>query len=167
MRNAATLATIATLASLAAAPLAAQQSAVEAHANFARTTQSNTNSWGAGALYQLTFGGKQAPVQLSTSLGADYLKEEGGGSSQTSGSIDVNLQAGGGSTVSPYVGGSVSENWLSGGDVPNDPKVGLEYIIGAQIKATPSVAVRVEVRPGYVKTQEHNVTYRLGFMTSF
>ena len=144
----------------------AQTSQVEAHASFARTTETHTNAWGAGAQYQLTFGAKQAPVQLSTSLGADYSKQEDGGASNTSASIDVNLQMGGGATVSPYVGASVSENWMSGDNAPDDPKIGLEYIIAAQLKATPTLSVRAEVRPGYVKTQEHTVTYRLGFLMS-
>ena len=162
------LAMLAAFAAVAGAPLGAQQSSVEAHANFARTTQTHLSSWGGGTQYQLLFGGTQQPVQLGSSLGVDYQKQEKGGPSETSGALDVTAQPGGDSPVTPYVGGSVSENWLSGGGAPSGAKLGLEYIIGAQVKLEPKgpLSLHAEVRPGYVRTQEHSISYRLGVAMS-
>lgn len=42
--------------------------------------------------------------------------------------------------------------------------LGLEYIVGLQFKPesqTP-LTLKFEVRPGYVKTQEHSITWRFG-----
>lgn len=153
---------------VAAGTLGAQEKAIEGHANWARTTQTHQNSWGGGAQFQLTWGQKTDPVQLGTSLAADYQKQENGGPSQTSGSLDVTLQPGGGGAVTPYAGGSVSENWLSGGGAPSGAKLGLQYVVGAQIKPESKgpLALRLEVRPGYVHTQEHSITYSLGLSAS-
>lgn len=162
--------TILGLAAVAAAavPCSAQQRQIEGHANYANTVQSHQNSWGAGASYQLTWGGQSAAVQLGTSLAADYQKQENGGMSQTSASYDMTLQPGGNSTVTPYVGGSVGANWLSGPGAPSGAQLGLQYILGAALKLERQapLAVRLEVRPGYVKTQEHTVTGRLGVSLS-
>jgi hypothetical protein len=152
----------------AAGRLAAQQQQVEAHASWARTTQSNQNSWGGGAQYQVTWGAKTAPVQVGTSVAGDYMKQEHGGPSQTSASLDVTLQPGGGGALTPYAGGSVSENWLSGGGAPSGAKLGLQYIVGVQWKPAPKgpLALQLQLRPGYVHTQEHSVTLRLGLSSS-
>ena len=88
------LARLAVFAAVAGVPLGAQQSSVEAHANFARTTQTHLSSWGGGTQYQLLFGGTQQPVQLGSSLGVDYQKQEKGGPSETSGALDVTRQPG-------------------------------------------------------------------------
>ena len=151
-----------------AGTLGAQEKSIEGHATWARTTQTHQNAWGAGAQFQLTWGQKTDPVQLGTSLAGDYQKQENGGPSQTSGSIDVTLQPGGGGSFTPYAGGSVSENWLSGGGAPSGAKLGLQYLVGAQFKPEPQgrVALRLELRPGYVRTQEHTVTVRFGVSSS-
>ena len=155
---------IAAAAIASALPCAAQLPSAEGHASYARTTQSHQNAWGAGGNVELTWGGKQAPAQLGTALGLDYQKEENGGSKQTNASLDVTLQPGGGSLFTPYAGGSVSENWMSGPGSPSGAQLGLQYIIGAQLKLGPGspLALTAEVRPGYVRTQEHSVTARLG-----
>lgn len=146
----------------AASTAGAQQSSVEGHANYSRTTQSHLSSWGGGAQYGLTFGSSHKP-RLGTSLGADYMKQEKGGPSQISGSLDVTVQVQAGPLVSPYVGGSVSENHTSGGGQSStDPGYG--YIVGTLVKLAPSshVSLRFEVRPGYVRGQEHTVAGRFG-----
>jgi len=148
----------------AASPAAAQERSVEGHANYARTTQTHQNSWGAGAQYGLTFGSQGAP-QLGTSVAADYMKQENGGSQQLSGSIDATVQISLGPSVAPYVGGSASINRLSGGSLSSSvTKPGFQYIVGTQVKLDPQgpLALRFEVRPGYVRTQEHSVTGRFG-----
>ena len=143
---------------------AAQERSLEGHANYARTTQTHQSSWGAGAQYGLTFG-KQGAPQLSTSAGVDYSKQENGGSQQFGGSLDAALQVSLGPSVSPYAGGSVSINRLSGGTLSSSvTEPGFQYFVGAQVKLDPQgpLALRLEVRPGYVRTQEHSVTTRFG-----
>jgi len=147
-----------------ATPCAAQQRQAAAFANYANTMHSHQNSWGAGAQYQLTWGGEQAPARLGTSLGGDYQRQESGGQSQASVSYDMTAQFGGSSTFTPYAGGSIGANWLSGAGAPKGVHLGLQYILGAQFKLEPQspVSLCVEVRPGYVKTQEHSTTGRVG-----
>ena len=152
-----------------AARAEAQERQIEAHGDFARTTHSHERAWGGGAQLQLTWGREEQPVRLGTSLGADYQKAEHGGSSQTSASLDLTLQPGGGGRLTPYAGGSVSANRLAGGGSPSATELGLQLIAGAQLKLDPrgAVALRADVRPGYVRTQEHQVTIQFGVSSSF
>src|SRR5215207_9988436 len=119
--------------SLVAGRAEAQQSQIEAHGNYVRTTESHSTSWGGGGQYGVTLGSPQQPVQLSPSLGADWTRQENDGPSTTSVGLDVNLQPGGGGVFTPYVGGSVSANWVSK-DAPSGALLGLEYIAGAYYK---------------------------------
>ena len=140
----------------------AQQSSVDGHLDYARGTQSHANSWGAGAQYGLTFGSKHKP-QLGTSLGVDYTKQEKGGPSQIGGSFDATLQASVGPLLSPYAGGSIGIVRSSGGGQSStDPEY--EYIVGTLLKleAQSPMSLRFEVRPGYVRGQEHTVAGRFG-----
>lgn len=151
-----------------AAPAAGQQRQADLHANYARMTRSESNAWGAGAALQLTWGGKQAPVNVGTSVGADYLKQEQGGPSQTSVTGDATLQPGGGGSVTPYAGGSVSANWSGGSNKQwSGTKVGLETLAGLQLKLGGSLSGKAEERYGYVRGQEHTLTTRLGILVSF
>ena len=149
---------------LIAGPLGAQQWQGEVHGNYARTTTSHANSWGAGAQAAATWGAKKAPVQLVTSLAGDWQKQENGGPSQWTLGYDATVQPGGQSAITPYAGGGISANWLSGGGAPSGTLLGLQYIVGLQFKpeAQGPLSLKLEVRPGYVKTQEHTVTGRLG-----
>jgi hypothetical protein len=148
---------------LAARAAAAQQSQVEAHANYVRATGTNSNAWGAGAQLGTTWGSKQAPVQLSTSEGLDWTKEEGGGASTTSLGLDVSIQPGGGGVFTPYAGGGISANWVSE-DAPSGALLGLEYLAGLyyKLEAQSKWSLHAEVRSGYVRTQSHTVTGRFG-----
>ena len=168
MRHRIILPIVSTLALGSAARLGAQEQALEGHVNWSRTTQTHQNSWGAGAQYQLTFGATHDPLRLGASLGGDYQKQENGGPSQFNVSTDVTVQPGGSGAVTPYVGGSVGANWMSGSGAPSGTKLGLNYIVGAQVKPDPKgpIALRFEVRPGYVRTQEHAITFRLGVSSS-
>lgn len=157
-------------ACLTAGTAAAQQSTGDVHASYQRTTVSKANAWGVGAQYQLTFGGKQAPLQLNTSLGADWIKQENNGPSTTSLSYDATTQPGGSGSLMPYVGGSVSANWSGGNNKQWDgAKLGLEAIGGLQVKLGLSgVSWKVEERYGYVREQsDHTLTTRVGVMVSF
>jgi len=147
---------------LTASSAAAQQSQVEAHGNYVRTTQTHSNSWGAGAQLNTNWGSKQAPVQVSTSEGLDWAKQENDGPSTTSLGLDVSIQPGGG-VLTPYAGGSVSANWVSK-DAPAGALLGLEYLGGVyyKLEAQGKLALHAEVRSGYVRTQEHTVTGRFG-----
>jgi hypothetical protein len=148
----------------------AQQQSVEAHGNYARALTSKSNSWGAGANYEVTWGANSAPIRLATSLGPDYTKQAGDGPSQTSVSVDASLQPGGGGAVTPYAGGSVSENWSSGNNRQwTGAKVGVEVIAGVQVKlgANSKLSAKGEERYGYVNGQEHTMTTRLGLSASF
>ena len=140
----------------------AQESSVEGHLNYQRGNQSHANSWGGGAQYGLTFGSKKKP-QLATNVGVDYTKQEKGGPSQVSGSVEADVQVPAGPLVTPYVGGSVSINRTSGGGQSStDP--GYNYIVGTAVKleSQSPLSLRFEVRPGYVRGSEHSVTYRFG-----
>ena len=146
------------------APCRAQSWQADGHANYSRTTQSHQNSWGGGASLQATWGAQQQPVQLGTSAGVDYEEQENGGPKQFNVSYEMTVQPGGNLTLTPYVGGSVSANWLSGDGAPSGAKLGLQYIVGAQLKPERQgpLAIKLELRPGYVQTQEHTVSGRLG-----
>jgi hypothetical protein len=170
-RSAITLLPLAACISLAiASPTRAQSQQGEIHANYSRTTQSKTSSWGAGAQSQQVWGSTSSPVALSNSAGVDYLKQENGGPSQWSLSLDVVLQPGGNSTVTPYAGGSISANWSTGDAAQwSGARLGTELIGGAQVKlGTGSpVSAKLEERFGYVNGQEHTLATRLGFSLSF
>jgi hypothetical protein len=148
---------------VATSSAAAQQSQVEAHGSYARTTQSHSNSWGAGAQLNTNWGSKQAPVQLSTSEGIDWTKQENDGPSTTSLGLDVTIQPGGGGVFTPYAGGSASANWVSK-NAPGGALLGLEYLAGVfyKLEAQGKLSLHAEVRAGYVRTQEHTVTGRFG-----
>jgi hypothetical protein len=70
-----TIAAIACSASFAGA----QQWQGEVHANYARTTQTHSNAWGAGAQVASTWGRTNAPAQLVTSLAGDWQEQENNG----------------------------------------------------------------------------------------
>ena len=118
---------------------------------------------GRGGQYQVTLGSKQQAVRLSPSLGADWIKQENSGPSTTSVGLDVNVQPGGDSPLTPYAGGSVSANWVSK-DAPKGALLGLEYIAGVynKLESQGPISLHVEARSGYVRTQEHQVTGRFG-----
>ena len=141
----------------------AQESQIEVHGSYARTTVTPTDVWGAGAQYQLTLGSKQQPVRLSPSLGGDWMQQSNSGPSTTSVGLDVNVQPGGDSPLTPYAGGSVSANWVSK-NAPKGALLGLEYMAGLYYKLEPQspISLHLEVRSGYVRTQEHQVTGRFG-----
>jgi hypothetical protein len=142
----------------------AQQWQAEVHGNYARTTQSHANSWGTGVQVASTWGAKRAPVQLVTSLAGDWQKQENNGPSQWSLGYDATVQPGGQSAFTPYAGGGISANWLRGSGAPSGTLLGLQYIVGLLVKpeAQSQLTLKFEVRPGYVKTQEHSVTGRFG-----
>jgi hypothetical protein len=149
-------------------PARAQQTQLDLHANFSTTTQSHDQSWGAGIGPQFTLGAEQAPVRVSVSPGFDYLKQEQGGPSRESVSLDANLQPGGSANLTPYVGGSVSANWSSGaGKQWEGSRLGLETMGGLQLKTGPAVTLKAEERFGYVRGQEHALTTRFGVLLSF
>lgn len=153
---------------LAPATLRAQQTQLDVHGNYAIGTSTHSKSWGGGVGVQTTFGGKTSPIAISTSPGIDYLKQENGGPSQTSVSLDVDVQPGGDASVVPYVGASASANWSGGsGKMWDGAKLGLETAAGAQLKLTSSASLKAEERFGFVKTQEHALTTRVGFLVSF
>jgi hypothetical protein len=157
------------LALLAVASIAsraeAQATQLDLHGSLAVGTASHSRSWGAGVGLQVTFGSSESPVKVSVSPGFDYLKQEGGGPSQESLSLDVNLQPGGSSTITPYVGASASGNWSSGTDKQwSGSKLGLETMGGLQIKAGDTVTLKTEERFGYVEGQEHTLTTRVGVL---
>jgi len=141
----------------------AQESQVEVHANYLPGTGRNSTAWGAGGQYQLTLGSKQQAVRLSPSLGVDWSRQEESGPSTTSVGLDVNVQPGGDSQLTPYAGGSVSANWVSE-DAPKGALLGLEYMGGVYYKLEPkgALSLHLEVRYGYVRTQEHQATGRFG-----
>jgi hypothetical protein len=160
---------IMTVALVCSAQLGLAQSwDVEGHGTYGRTTQSHQNSWGAGAMLAGTWGGKSAPVQLGMSVGGDWLAQENNGPTQWSISYEPTLQAGGGHALSPYVGGSVNANWLSGNTSSSGALLGLQWIFGVQFKPESQgpLSMRLEARPGYVRTQEHSVSWRFGMSWS-
>jgi hypothetical protein len=140
----------------------------ELHPSVSRTTQTHQDSWGGGAQIQATFGSKTLPVQLAMSLGGDGMKQQNDGPTQRSVGYDVTLQSGGSSALTPYAGGSVSANWLSGTGAPSGTLAGFEYLFGLQVKPKPTspMAFKLEIRSGYVNTQEHTVTGRIGILHS-
>jgi hypothetical protein len=170
MRHISVLAGAAVAALILSSPAAAQQMQGDLHGNYARATQTDVNSWGAGGQLQATWGGQSAPVKLGTSGALDYTKQDNGGPSQTTVSADATLQPGGNGSLIPYAGGSIGANW-SGGDQKQwtGAKMGLETLAGLQIKsaAMGPVSWKVEERFGYVKGQEHQLTTRLGAILSF
>ena len=145
--------------------LHAQQSQLDVHGNFVVTTSSHLTSWGAGIGTQTTFGGSSAPVQVSLSPSVDVVKQEQGGPWQTSLSLDADVQPGGNSKVTPYVGVSAGSNW-SGGDAKawSGARLGIEMLGGLTVKLKPPVTIKGEERFGYVNGQEHTLTTRIGVL---
>jgi hypothetical protein len=74
------------------------------------------------------------------------------------------VQPSGPSAITPFAGAGVSSNWMSGGGMPSSTQYGLDGIVGLQYSPKPGgpLSFGLQIRPGYVKTQEHAVTYRLG-----
>ena len=145
------------------------QPQADVHANYSRATQTETNSWGAGAQVQLVFGPSSAPARLGTSLGGDFLKQEGGGPTQWNASLDAVVQVSARS-LTPYAGGSVGANWSTGDEAQwSGARGGLEAIAGTSVSLGPSGAtsVKLEERFGYVRGQEHELGTRLGFAFQF
>ena len=154
---------------LSAGPLKAQQSALDVHLDYARGTQTHINSWGAGAAIQFTWGSTSAPVQLNTSLGGDYTKQENGGPGTASGSVDLTVQPGGGTPFTPYAGVSASENWSTGNNKAwSGARMGREVLAGFQYKPSGwKMSFKAEERYGYIDDQEHTLTTRAGVIFSF
>jgi hypothetical protein len=153
-----------------AAVAGAQERAADLHLGYSRTTQSHLNSWGAGAALQLTWGGSNAPIKVNTSPAADYMKQEKSGPGTASVSLDVTAQPGGSSSLTPYAGGSVSENWSTGSAKQwTGARHGLEAIGGIQYKPSPSSTLswKLEERYGYIYDSEHMLTTRAGVLISF
>jgi hypothetical protein len=145
----------------------AQESQVEVHANYVPGSGSSSAAWGAGGQYQLTLGSKEQTVRLSPSLGVDWTQQEESGPSTTSVGLDVNLQPGGDSQLTPYAGGSISVNWVSE-NAPKGALLGLEYMGGVyyKLEAQGPLSLHLEVRRGYIRTQEHQTTGRFGVALS-
>ena len=151
-----------------ARPVGAQETQLDLHANFSTTTQSHDQSWGAGIGPQFTLGSEHAPVRVSVSPGFDYQKQERGGPSQESVSLDANVQPGGSADLTPYVGGSLSANWSSGtGKQWGGTRVGLETMGGLQFKSGPAITLKAEERFGYILGQEHSLSTRFGVLLGF
>jgi hypothetical protein len=147
---------------------ASAQTQLDVHGSWARGTATHANSWGAGAGIQGTIAGKSSVIALTASPSFDYMKQEKGGPSQESVTLDLALQPGGSGTVTPYVGGSAGANWSSGSNKQWDgTKLGLETFGGVQLKVgTSALSLKGEERFGYVRGQEHVLTTRFGVLIS-
>ena len=68
---------------------------------------------------------------------------------------------------STYAGGSVSANCVSA-NAPKGALLGLEYMGGVYYEFEPqgSLSLHLEVRRGYIRTQEHQTTGRFGVAVS-
>ena len=156
-------------AALVSVPLRAQSTQLDLHGNYAIGTSTHSKSWGGGVGVQTTFGGKTSAIALSTAPSVDYLKQGSGGPSQTTISLDLDVQPGGNATLVPYVGVSAGANWSGGsGKMWNGTKLGLETLGGAQFKlGTSGSSIKAEERFGFVKGQEHTLVTRVGFLVSF
>jgi hypothetical protein len=153
---------------LVASACQAQEWSAEGHGEYARTTQTHQSAWGAGVSIESLWGATHAAVRLGTSLGGDVQKERGDAPTQWSVSYDATLEPRGGAAVTPYIGGSVSANWLAGSNATDGALLGLQYIAGIELKpsAKSATSVKLELRPGYVRTQEHSLTWRAGLSFS-
>jgi hypothetical protein len=150
---------------IAGAPtMAAQQWQGEVHATYARTYHSDLNSWGAGVQVAAVWGKSSAPVQIGTAVAGDWQRQEHNGPDQWSVGYDMTFQPGGQHLLTPYVGGGVSENWLRNNGSTDGGHIGLQYIVGLSLKpeAESALMLKLELRPGYVQTQEHSLTVRFG-----
>jgi hypothetical protein len=159
----------AVVVALASAPFTvhAQQTQLDLHGNLAVGTSTHARAWGAGVGLQTTYGGKIDPINISTLPSVDLVKQEGGGPTQLGVSFDVDVQPGGGSTVTPYVGASAGANWsLGNASQWGGARLGLETLAGAQVKIG-GTSIKAEERFGYVKGQEHTLTTRIGALLSF
>lgn len=143
---------------------AAQQWIGEVHGTYARTTQSHLQSWGAAVRIAAAWGKTAAPVQIGTALTGDWQRQENSGPDQWSLGYDLTAQPGGQHMLTPYVGGSVSANWLHANGSTSRAELGLQYIVGIAVKpeAESQLLLKLELRPGYVRTQEHSLTVRFG-----
>jgi hypothetical protein len=154
--------------SIVAVQLPAQQTQLDLHGNLAVGTATHLKSWGGGIGTQSTFSSSGSPLKLSISPSLDMLKQENDGPTQTTLSLDVDVQPPGNSTITPYVGVSAGANW-SGGDAKQweGARLGVEVLGGATAKLNSSLTVKAEERFGYINGQEHTLTTRAGLLVSF
>jgi hypothetical protein len=150
-------------------PLTAQQLSGDLHGDYSRGLQTHSNAWGGGAALEATWGGSSAPINLNTSIGGDYVKQTKGGPATATASIDITAQPGGNSAITPYVGGSVGQNW-STGDAKQweGAKTGYEAVGGIVLKLSslPSISWKAEERYGYINREEHTLATRVGILIS-
>lgn len=144
------------------------QSQLDVHGSWAKGTATHANSWGAGAGIEATIAGQSSLFELTASPSFDYMKQEHGGPSQESVTLDLALQPGGDGTVTPYVGGSGGANWSSGSNKQwEGTKLGLETFGGVKLNVGKSaLSLKGEERFGYVRSQEHTLTTRFGVVIS-
>ena len=162
----------ASLAVSGAVPCAAQDGQLELTALGSRTRRTGARAYGGGAQYQLTWGAGVRPVRLAAALGADLQRTRASGETQRSLSTDVTLVFGGQARLTPFVGGSVGANWMSGGasdgSSSSGAELGIQAVLGAQYQlgAHTPLAVQAELDHGYVRGQEHQTGVRLGLAYS-
>lgn len=159
------LALVGALIGIVASQLGAQQTQLDLHGNYALGTTSKLHSWGAGVALEETFGSSQSAVKLSLSPGVDLLKQEDGGPTQTTVSVDADIQPGETHLFTPYTGVSAGANWSGGSAKQWDgTRLGLEMLLGVALKLNSAVSLKSEERFGYVKEQEHMLTTRVGIL---
>ena len=99
----------------------------------------------------MTFGSAKIPLELSLSPSFDGIMQENDGPTQTTLSLDVDLQPPGNATVTPYIGGSASSNWSVGDDAQWDgARLGIEMLAGALVKLSSTFTAKAAERFGYV-----------------
>lgn len=130
-------------------------------------TSTHAKCWGGGVGVQETFGKSSSPFKLSLSPSLNVVKQENGGPTQTSLSLDADLQPPGNSTLTPYVGVSAGANW-SGGDAKqwDGSRLGIEMLGGATAKFNSSLTGKAEERFGYVNGQEEAIIPMLSRLQS-
>jgi hypothetical protein len=146
-----------------------QSLAADVHVGYSRGLKTDANSWGAGAALPITWGGSSSPIKITVSPGYDYMKQSSGPSTSSVG-LDITAQPGGSSSLSPYAGGSISENWSMGDDKAwSGAERGQEAIVGLQYTPSPSSTVswKIEERYGYIDEQEHTLTTHIGALIKF
>jgi hypothetical protein len=141
------------------------QTQFDAHGDFVRPAEGGANSWGGGVALALSLGAPLSPIQFGIAPGIDMTGQQHNGPTTTTAAVDLTVQPGGSSSLTPYAGVSAGANWNRGHLRSWDgTRASYEVLAGLQFKLGPVPTLNVQERYGYIVGQPHQLTTRAGLL---